>query len=202
MRLLLGLSLASPSLGAAFTFLQLSGPDGPWCVQTKDDNTDIGTPFEYGKCDSGPTQRWSYVENQLRLFGEDDRCISLKKGDEGQNAVLASCIPTDDPTVETSWTWNTAKRSSICTCKYTPYADDSRSQAVTCDFSNTLTPIADHGKGAPPQQTWCLSAIGGQEPPKLFLSWRQRSARFEPVLTRTGPIPTDKDKCGAASNEE
>lgn len=117
MRLLLALSLASPALGAAFTFLQLSGEDGPWCVQTKDHDTDIGTPLEYGKCGFGPTQRWSYVESQLRLFGENDRCIGLKKGDNNPEAVLASCIPTDDPTVETSWNWNTTTRSPICTCK-------------------------------------------------------------------------------------
>ncbi|EJT45544.1 hypothetical protein A1Q1_05990 [Trichosporon asahii var. asahii CBS 2479] len=175
MRLLLGLYLASPALGAAFTSLQLSGSDGPWCVQTKGDSTEIGTPLEYGKCGPAPTQRWSYVENQLRLSGEVDRCIGLKQGAEAPEAVLASCIPTDDPTVETSWTWDTTKRSQICTY---------------------------HEKTTTPQQTWCLSAIGGQEPPRLFLSWRQRAGRFEPQRTPGGPVTDEEGKCGAASGDE
>lgn len=111
MRLVLALSFAVPALAARFTLLQLSGEQ--WCVQTKDHNTDIGAELEYGKCGFGPTQRWSYVESQLQLFGEKDRCLGIKN----QKAVLASCIPTDDPTVETSWNWNTTVRGPICTCE-------------------------------------------------------------------------------------
>lgn len=118
MRLLLALSLAGPALAARFTLLQLSGEQ--WCVQTKDGSTAPGAALEYGKCGFGPTQRWSYVENQLRLFGTDDRCLGIKdRNGEARRAVLASCIPTDDPTVETSWSWNTTVRAPICTCEWT-----------------------------------------------------------------------------------
>lgn len=66
-----------------------------------------------------------------------------------------------------------------------------------------LTP-ADREEGAPPiQESWCLSAIGGQEPeaPELFLSWVQRSVPFEPVRTRKGALLTEAEKCAAAASE-
>lgn len=67
--------------------------------------------------------------------------------------------------------------------------------------------MADREENTPPiQETWCLSAIGGQEPPQLFLSWVQRSVRFEPVTRRTGALLDDKEKhqnmCAPAADEE
>lgn len=213
MRLLFTLSLVAPALAARFAHIQLSGEK--WCVQTKNESTEIGGELEYGECGNGPTQRWSYVNNQLQLFGERDRCLGIKD----QKAILVACTPTNDKTVETSWTWDMANVSPICTSKSTqvrmqeptyvqgdPKQSTRRAVKLTSHQTMMRMPPTRSRPGACPlsedRNPLCSSSRGGSA---LLVSSRCAPARPERLEATTSAVmlllrsrgESDKVKCGS-----